>query len=196
MKIPTYLKERYAKKGKFGLAGDIVFILLILVMLIPSWRRDVGSLLVKPFMRSPSATIEEKIPLLQSDFEMTFISLDKHRFQLSDFTEKPIFLTWWATWCHHCVAELSQLQQLSNNSSSDAHILILTNEDPAHVKQFLESRGYSIPIYVVTGYNGGNLNANSLPTSFVIDKSGTIVYKKTGATKWGSDEFGLFLRGL
>ena len=196
MKLYTYLKERYAKKSKFGVASDILFILLVLVMLIPSWRRDVGSLLVKPFMRSPNAVVEHKTPLLQSDLDMTFVSLENQRFQLKDFTEKPIFVTWWATWCHHCVAELAQLQQLSINSKSDAHILILTNEDPAHVKQFLESRDYSIPIYVVTGYNGGSLNASSLPTSFVIDKSGNIVYTKTGATKWGSDEFRAFLKEL
>lgn len=194
MKLISYIKNHYSKKSKLSIAGDILLVFLILVMFIPSWRRDVGSLIVKPFMRSPKTVAEKSIELTKGDLDMVFISLDRERHQLKSFIGKPVFVTWWATWCHHCVAELSQLQQLTNKVGDDAHVLILTNEDPSVVKQFLEKRGYQIPVYAVVNYGGGNLDASSLPTSFVVNSEGKIVYSKSGATKWGTDEFAAFLK--
>ena len=196
MKLVSYIKKRYAQQSKWSIAGDVLLLFVVLVMMIPSWRRDVGSLIVKPFMRSPQAVVEKAISLTTGDLNMTFVSLQRERYQLKNFIGKPIFVTWWATWCHHCVAELSQLEKLKTNAGDFAHILILTNENPADVKQFLEKRGYSIPVYAVVKYGGGNLDASSLPTSFVINRQGNIVFKKSGASKWGDSEFVEFLKGL
>jgi thiol-disulfide isomerase/thioredoxin len=196
MKLLNHLKNYYSKKSKLSIAGDILLAFFVLVMIIPTWRRDVGSLIVKPFMRSPKAVVENVVPLTQGDLDMTFVSLERERFQLKNFIGKPVFVTWWATWCHHCVAELAQLQQLVDKVGNSVHILILTNENPVDVKLFLEKRGYTIPIYAVVSYAGGNLDASSLPTSFAVNSSGKIVFSKSGATKWGNDAFIEFLKGL
>ena len=47
-------------------------------------------------------------------------------------------------------------------------------------------KGYDFPVYVHNYKAPGMLEGNSIPTTYVLSKSGKIVVDKTGAANWDS----------
>jgi hypothetical protein len=66
--------------------------------------------------------------------------------------------------------------------------LLVTREAPTKVRAFLDKKGWDIPVYTSGLLPAMELNYSSLPTTFIIDASGTLVHESTGAKKWDDDD--------
>ncbi len=193
------LKDRwnkYKSRKKSAIISDIFLVALIIVMLVPSWRREVGALVVRVVMTSPD--IEEMQPekLSQSALTLTYRDDNGVAYQLGQMLDKPVLLTYWATWCHHCVAELPALAELYEKTSNDIHLVILVNEDLEKVNSYLQQKGYDLPVYRQVNASAPMISSNKIPASFLIDRNANLVLKETGATKWGSDSFISYVKSL
>jgi thiol-disulfide isomerase/thioredoxin len=188
--------NKYKKRKKSAIISDIILVALIIVMLIPSWRREVGALMVRLIMTSPD--VEETIqqPLPQNALTLSFASPNGQVYQLGNMLDKPVLLTYWATWCHHCVAELPALVELQEKAGNDMHLLVLVNEDLEKVQAFLDQKGVTLPIYRQKSAASEMLYSKKIPASFLIDRNGNLRLKETGATKWNSGEFISFIKSL
>ena|SRR6056297_2774731 len=193
------LKDRwnkYKSRKKSAIISDFFLVALIVVMLVPSWRREVGALVVRVVMTSPD--IEEMQPekLSQSALTLTYRDDNGVAYQLGQMLDKPVLLTYWATWCHHCVAELPALAELHEKTSNDIHLIILVNEDLGKVNSYLQQKGYDLPVFKQLNAAAPMISSKKIPASFLIDRSGNLVLKETGATKWGSDRFISYVKSL
>jgi thiol-disulfide isomerase/thioredoxin len=188
--------NKYKKRKKTAIISDIILVALIIVMLIPSWRREVGALMVRVIMTSPD--VEETIqkPLPTKALTLAFASPDGQVYQLGNMLDKPVLLTYWATWCHHCVAELNALVELQEKAGDDMHLVVLVNEDLDKVQAFLDQKGVQLPIYRQKSAAHEMLHSKKIPASFLIDQNGNLRLKETGATKWNSGDFILFIKSL
>ena len=109
------------------------------------------------------------------DFSVKDIDGKSHK--LSDYRGKNVLVVFWATWCPPCNLEIPHLIELRNAIGEDKlAILAISTEDSGLVKSFAESKKIN---YTVVSIGDSNLpqpfaSVTSIPTSFYIDKNGTI----------------------
>ena len=130
---------------------------------------------------SPTASAEPAPP-----FKVT--TLDGQQLSLESLAGKVILVNFWATWCPPCIAELPALQRLYNQYGAKVDFYFISDEEPQTLKAFLETKGYTIPVYTITDHVKGRLYSRSIPTSFLISPNGRLLMNKTGAAKWDGNK--------
>ncbi len=109
---------------------------------------------------------------------------------------KVTFLSYWATWCPPCIAELPSIEKLYAHYGKQVQFILLTNEDPEPVTRFLEKKGYDLPVFNPRMPAPEVLSSASIPTNYLIDGKGKIIIKETGAADWDSKKVREVLEGL
>ena len=108
-----------------------------------------------------------------SDFEVTLS--DGSTFRLSDQRGKAVLVNLWATWCPPCVAEMPDLQKLSEDYADSLVVLGVNISDSAEdAAAFMEENGYTYPLYVDADYRLSTfiLPTQAIPLTVVIDPNG------------------------
>ena len=133
-------------------------------------------------------------------------TLDNRSFFLSDSLERnqrPIVLSFFATWCGPCRIEMPVLDTLSQSYNDIDFYLINVSglegkkkEDPVEVKALLEKLGVTLPVLMDKYGNAAQkYDALILPRLVVID-SGRIVYAHTGYEEGDDKKLIEILNGL
>jgi len=103
--------------------------------------------------------------------------------RLSDFRGKVVLLNFWATWCVPCAAEIPWFIEF-NKTHQDAGFVTLgvsLDEDGWDaVKPYMDQRKINYRVMVGNDDIAQLYGANSLPTTFLIDKSGRIAATHVG----------------
>lgn len=110
---------------------------------------------------------------------------------LSEFRGKIVFINFWTTWCLACVIEMPSMEKLHQKFKDRDFVMIAINlqESAARVKQFYKE--YKLTFTTLldsTGDVGAALGIRSIPTTFILDKSGRIIGKALGPREWESKE--------
>lgn len=131
------------------------------------------------------------------DFNFKAKSLDGKVLSMDSLRNKVVFLNIWATWCGPCKAEMPTIQSLySKINSKDIVFVILSIDRKGHeikVKDYIAKNKFSFPVYVLDGQLTEQLSVPSIPTTFIISKSGQVVRKEEGMTNFDTDKFQKFL---
>lgn len=189
-KLKERLKAYIEKNSWWRIAGDVIFYVFIILMLIPATRKPIATTLIKATMRKPRVVAESAAPELQAeDYKLEFEDMEGNITRLEDLKDEVILLNYWATWCPPCRAEMPSLQALYNDYSEKIRMILVTNEDSNTITQFLESNGYDLPVYIQKTNYAPSFQVNSIPTTFLIARNGRIVTSKTGAANWNSESF-------
>jgi thiol-disulfide isomerase/thioredoxin len=104
------------------------------------------------------------------------ISLDEHR-------GKVIYLDFWASWCTPCVAAMPFIEELRREFGPQGFEVVAVNVDrePEKASRFLATRGVG---YASASDPAGELPKRygiaTMPTSFVIDRSGIVRHVHEG----------------
>ncbi len=105
-----------------------------------------------------------------------------------EFKGKVIFINYWATWCPPCIAEMPSLQYLYNEYKDKVVFLFITSDSQKKVTDFYQTKQLMLPTYQLKKTLPKEINSNSLPTTYIIDKQGRIVLETTGASDWSSEK--------
>lgn len=181
------LKNYFKSKTKFGTALNIITVLLIIALLIPETRKIVAPVLLRPTRFIHQPRVESVKPTLNpATYNWKLEALNGDVIKLKQFHDQVILINFWATWCPPCIAELPDLQKLYNEYKNDVTFLFVTNEQASKVMDFMVQKSYTIPVYNPRTQYPTDLASNTLPTTFIISKSGEIVVHKTGLAQWNS----------
>ena len=178
----------YMSKQKKFSWQNLLFIAILLLLLIPQTRTPIQVALnkVKVALFSPSAFAKADQQQLKP-FTYRLTSLDGTSQNVSIGTGRVIFISYWATWCPPCIAELPSIENLYKDYGDRVDFLLITNEEAPVVAKFMSKKGYSLPAVLPAMQTPEQLFERSIPTTYIIDKTGRIIIKEKGASNWNSN---------
>ena len=109
--------------------------------------------------------------------------LEGHPISPADFHGKVVLLTFWATWCGPCRAEVPDLIALQERYKDRLQIIGLSVDDgPAEsVKQFVKAKHINYRVAVAPDELQDKFGGvHGLPTVFLLDTSGRMVQRHVG----------------
>lgn len=169
--------------------SNIIFTIFIVLLIIPQTRTamQVALNMVRVQLLSPSA-LEKAAQIQLEPFEYQMIDLKGNAVTTEIGHGKVVFLSYWATWCPPCIAELPSIQKFYNDYGDEIEFVLLTDEAPETVHEFLKRKQYNIPVFMPRIPMPKALYERSIPTNYIIDKKGKVVVKEQGATDWNSEK--------
>ena len=116
---------------------------------------------------------------------------------LADYRGKVVLLNFWATWCGPCVAELPSLLQLHRANPDLVVLAVSIDEDPAGIPAFLDETHATFPVVWDEGQVvSQRYTPPTMPTSFVVDKSGIVRFVHAGFRAGDEAELARVVDGL
>ena len=149
-------------------------------------------------LRQPDISIPER-EQTQANYNMLLSDFDGNTVALSRYKGDVIFINFWASWCPPCVAEMPSIQNLYNSVADNERIkfaLISLDENPEDAQQFIERRGFDMPVYFLASGVPDSFYSQTVPTTFVVSPDGDIVAQKKGLAKYNTKRFRNFLLSL
>jgi thiol-disulfide isomerase/thioredoxin len=152
-----------------GLGAVLIATAAYFILKDVSLQSDISTVPVKVSFPAPELTLTDTQGVSRS---------------LTDYHGQVVLVNLWATWCPPCKEEMPALQFFYNKYRDQGFVVIAVNDgDPtADVLQFVKDYQLTFPVwldptYIATEQAFKTLN---LPSSFVIDRAGTIQLQWVG----------------
>lgn len=168
---------------KKGSLVNILFILTIALILFTPLGFHLKVWVNRVISFNPNQIEEsEQQVLLSYDWKLQ----DQHGklINLDQDKGKVIFINLWASWCPPCVAEMPSLQALYNDYQDEVEFYFIARDEIDKIDAFMNKNSYSFPVYYEISRAPAMLKSNSLPTTYIIDRSGSLIVNHTGAARW------------
>lgn len=187
--------KKYLQRPKRKIASDIIFWILLIMLIIPSTRSILlgGVSKVRTAIFAPALKAGDGPILSDSDWNWRLESLEGESIPFSSMKGEFILVNSWATWCPPCRAEMPSLEKLYENFGDRMSFVIVSNEEAQVVKEFIDKKGYTFPVYIAKSGSPSALSSKSIPATFLIDQKGRVVHQKAGAFDWNSKKVHQFL---
>jgi thiol-disulfide isomerase/thioredoxin len=119
--------------------------------------------------------------------DVKLLALDGKAIDLKAYAGKIVFINFWATWCKPCIEEMPSIQNaITTLSDKEIVFLFASDETKAEIETFISANNYQFKF--LTAGNMEELNVRGLPTTFIFDTNGKLVFSEMGARKWDSKE--------
>ena len=117
--------------------------------------------------------------------DITVVTTTGERISLAGMRGEPLLVTFWATTCATCMEEMPHLIDLYNDLSPRGLKVIgiaISYDPPNRVLAMQESRSipFTIALDIDAHASSAFGNVDLIPTTFLIDPDGRVVYQKTG----------------
>lgn len=117
--------------------------------------------------------------------ELTLNDLNGVPHSLADYRGRIVLVNLWATWCPPCGAEMPNLQRFYEQHRQEGFVVVAVEDgDPnPQVAAFIDRLQLTFPVWVDPSYEATSraFKTSSLPSSFVIDRAGTVRMMWLGA---------------
>ena len=128
-------------------------------------------------------------PFSNDPLEAKLLSTAGRSVDLDDFRGKIVFLNFWTTWCPTCITEMPSMEKLHRKLLGKNFAMVTVNirESASQVKNFFEKYKLTFTALLdTTGEVSTDFGIRSIPTTFILDKSGQIIGRIAGPREWDS----------
>ena len=137
---------------------------------------------------SPPQTMTA-VPKRPAAPDFTLKDTDRRLYRLSDSHGKVVLVNFWATWCPPCRREMPSMQRAWEKLKDERFDMYAVNvgEDEDTIFGFTFSTGVEITFPILLDRDARVVKAwpvIALPTSFIVDPDGRIVYRAVGGREW------------
>ena len=132
------------------------------------------------------------------DPDWSFRPLNGQPQSLGGLTGSVVFMNFWSTSCLPCIAEMPGIEHLADSLKHDpvTFALVDTQEPLSRVSYIARHFHLKLPVYVSDSPPPLGLEANAVPTTYIIDRNGSVAFQRLGAANWDSDAVRAFIRRL
>ncbi len=196
------MNDKKDKTSKRTIIEWGIIIGVVALLYVTGWHTQVIGTMQRGLLAT--GLIKPSIPSMEQDFPMAsmdfnFADETGRMVSLSDFEGKVVFLNVWATWCPPCIAEMPSINALYNkmkDSDRVSFVLVSMDEDFEKAVQFMERRGFEMPVYHYRSRSRQAYESTVIPTTYVLTKDGRLALEKRGLAKYDTPEFRDFLINL
>ncbi len=113
-------------------------------------------------------------------------ALDGRSISLADYRgQQQVVVVFWASWCEPCRAEAPALSEFYRNYHKDGRnfelLAISIDTDASKAAAFRTQENLPFPVLLDTAGNAAALyHASAIPSLYVIDSSGKVIFAKAG----------------
>ena len=105
-------------------------------------------------------------------------------YTLSKQRGKPVVIAFWASWCGPCQEELPELQRLARKYPKIEFITVNVDRNSAAGRRFMERLKLKLNVaYDPENKALARYDVASMPTSYIVDRRGTVKFRKVGYNK-------------
>jgi len=116
-----------------------------------------------------------------------FKDLSGKTVDLDIYKGKTVFINFWASWCMPCLEEMPSIEKARILlKDKNIEFLFASDETTQQIEEFKTDHEYKFNY--VTVENMGALNITGLPTTFIFNPKGKLVFSEMGYRKWDSKE--------
>lgn len=113
--------------------------------------------------------------------------LDGTSVDWSDYKNKIIFINFWATWCKPCIQEMPAIARAQDQlKGEDVVFLFPSNESVDQIQAFKDKRNFDFNY--VQAQNMEALNIMALPTTYIFNAKGELIFSEPGFRDWSTPE--------
>ncbi len=110
---------------------------------------------------------------------------------LAKFRGKVVLVNFWATWCEPCRAEMPSMQRLRDRFAAQAFAVLAVNYMESSEKISIYRESQQLDLTLLADRDGAaakRWKVRILPSSFVVDRQGTVRYQLVGEADWTDPE--------
>ena len=116
-----------------------------------------------------------------TDLDLTLPLKGGGTFELAEHRGKRVLLAFWASWCAPCRRELPALDVWAKSHPDIVTLTINVDRTENEANRFLSQVGFDLPVaYAHDASQLGQFGVTSMPTMFLVDGKGNVVWRHTG----------------
>lgn len=120
--------------------------------------------------------------------ELELVDVYGEPVDLTQYKGKTIFLNFYATWCGPCHAEMPDLENMRKQLGNEDFIFMAISDEAPKLIQAFKNKHQSGFLFLQSTKSREELGVHTIPTSYIIDKTGKLAYKNVGVEDWDSPE--------
>lgn len=128
-----------------------------------------SAILLKMYYSAPQLQLEE----------VELMNLDDEPISLNTFTDKPIVVNYWATWCPPCRAEFPAFEKVKQAYSDSIHFVMISDESVQLIKEFANRYSYSFT-FLRSALPLEHYGVHSRPNTLIYNTEGELIHAITG----------------
>lgn len=134
----------------------------------------------------------------KADFSMNLINSKGEKVTMEQYRGKTIFINIWATWCPPCIAEMPSINAMYKDIDHDKIEVLMVSFDQKFEKavEFKDQKKFDFEVYRIDGRVPQMYNSQSIPTTYIIDSKGDLVFTHMGMADYNRKDFKEFLKRL
>lgn len=131
--------------------------------------------------------------------EFTLLDMEDEPNKLSDYKGKLVIVNFWASWCVECRSEIPSMNRAQEKLKDDDVALIGINVGESEETIFRFANKYPIHFRVLrdeSAEEAKKWGIIGLPTTFILNAKGHVVYKAIGPREWDDDSLLLEIKNV
>lgn len=151
---------------------------------------DIEQIVESPDTMDASAT--------RADFSMQLVNSKGEKVSMEQYRGKTIFINFWATWCPPCVAEMPGINKMYNDIDKNKIEVLMVSFDQKFEKaiQYKNKNAFDFEVYAPAAAIPRMYDSPSIPTTFIINSKGELVFTHKGMADYNRADFKEFLKSL
>ena len=115
--------------------------------------------------------------------KLEVVNKDTVLFNMASLKGKKVIISFYASWCPGCIEELKSLNAIYQQKLPDVVVLAITDESIDKLIAFQQKKQYPFTFLTLTG-NFRDIGINSIPTIYLLNAKGEMVYDNVGFVDW------------